>query len=738
MALRTFNSVGGFSVGENSQQIISQGGDITAANIASTNTVSAPIFEGVIGVGSSNQPNIHTVGNLTNLTVAGTLVTPNAIIANLSVVNADISGVLTGIDLVNSDVANIALVNANNISVSDTITTQTLHVTGVSTLGNLIVNGDTISGANVKIGALTMPQVDGVANSVMTSDGAGNITLKTLVQAGISGNTIQLGNPTTGNLINNNPAITTWTNTTYVTDAVDRLNEVLGKLVPPQPPVFPNNTTLAIQTMAPAGNVRVSSFTQTNNTTTGSKQATAGATIANYKRVAAYDTNTLNDVGPGDSGTVTVVKNSAVVGTKTIVEGTGNNGTVGELIISDNSDYGTKTGTALLFWYSYDAKASGTVTEGWNEVYLNNTSGSSTNAALWYYDASTPGTPVITQTSFVAPASTGSHITYSSGIPHYNSTAQFTFTGTVNRLSGDMYPLSDTFLTGTAGGMFQAPVSLTYATAGITTPLTRNLYVASGSATITTTVNVSANTGSSAVGPSLSAINSYATGSLTITPGATILSYASGATATPNENNIPVGVTAGTGATLATRTGGLAGTDTPATSGASVWTSSSALGSTDATVVGGAIKQDKTNYSTGYLPVGPDLSAQAATQYITFRFNRTAVSKFDISLTGKISGCWVAIPGSTLDTTAAGTNGWIDMSVAYAGAGKPGNGTGGNGSNGCALAGTMTLNTLTTQSKTCTFGTESSTNSTGNYIYVRFKLATGDSITALSFPNPTH
>ena len=89
MALRTFNSVGGFSVGENSQQIISQGGDITAANIASTNTVSAPIFEGVIGVGSSNQPNIHTVGNLTNLTVAGTLVTPNAIIANLSVVNAD-------------------------------------------------------------------------------------------------------------------------------------------------------------------------------------------------------------------------------------------------------------------------------------------------------------------------------------------------------------------------------------------------------------------------------------------------------------------------------------------------------------------------------------------------------------------------------------------------------------------------------------------------------------------------
>jgi hypothetical protein len=34
-----------------------------------------------------------------------------------------------------------------------------------------------------------------------------------------------------------------------------------------------------------------------------------------------------------------------------------------------------------------------------------------------------------------------------------------------------------------------------------------------------------------------------------------------------------------------------------------------------------------------------------------------------------------------------------------------------------------------------TFGTQSSTNATDNLILVRFKLATGQSITALSFSN---
>jgi hypothetical protein len=888
MALRTFNSVGGFSVGENSQQIITKDGNITAveanvsgnvnvignvaaANVTILGTLTAPLIDGILVANAASQPNIHTVGNLTNLAVDGNVeiggtatITGNVEIignlagsnagftnlsvANLSVVNADITGNLTGIDLVNSDVANIVQLNANTANITNAFVTianvttlnatdianvanlttanaaittanvttgniatlesanatitaaaittanvttgniatlesanatitnafvttgnistvnsenanvtgllvanvanlTTLNVSGTSTLGNVVVAADSISAGNlnisatgtVKIGNLTMPQTDGANGAVMTTDGTGNVTFKSLSEIGATGNAIVLGTPTTGNLVNNNPAITTWLTTTKVTDAVDKLNEVLGKLVPAQPPTFPNNTTLAINSLAPGGAMRITDFTQTDNTATGSKQKTGGTSVSNYKRVTAYDTNLIANVGPGFGGTVTAVKNGVTTGSRDIVEGTTNNGTYSDLVISNNVDYGTISGGALLFWYSFSAKASGTVGEGWNEVFLTDTEGTANSStATWYYDASTPGTPVVTKTAFTAPTANAVTTTSSSGIPHYNSNAQFTLEGTVNKLSGDFYPSSDTFLTGTAGGQFQAPVSKTYAAVGVTTPLERNLYVSSGSQAFTTTANVANVTGSSATGPSISAINGYATGSLAFAPGATILTINAADTSKPNENNIPVGITAGAGDSFAVRTGGLAGTDTPSTGSVAAWTSASALSTTDATVVGGAIKQDKTNYSTGYLPVGPDLSTQATTQYITFRIKRSAVSKFDISLTGKISGCWVSIPGSTIDTTAAGTNGWVDMSVAYAGAGIPGNGAGGNGSNGCALAGTMTLNSQATQSRTATFGTASSTNSTGNYIYVRFKLATGDSITALSFPNPTH
>jgi hypothetical protein len=226
---------------------------------------------------------------------------------------------------------------------------------------------------------------------------------------------------------------------------------------------------------------------------------------------------------------------------------------------------------------------------------------------------------------------------------------------------------------------------------------------------------------------------------LALTPGGNVLRINTASTATPNETNIVVGTFGSGGSASAVRVGGLATGATPATSGVAAWSSSAALPTYEATVVGGTVKNDTTNYSTGYFPVGPDLSTgRTGTQYITFRITRDATSKFDVAVTGKISGVQVALPGSSLDTTAAPTNGWIDATVAYGGAGAPGTGAGGNGSVGCALGGAVTVGSVVTQSKTITFGTLSSNSSTNNYIYVRFALAAGDSITALSFPNATH
>ena len=108
------------------------------------------------------------------------------------------------------------------------------------------------------------------------------------------------------------------------------------------------------------------------------------------------------------------------------------------------------------------------------------------------------------------------------------------------------------------------------------------------------------------------------------------------------------------------------------------------------------------------------------------------MSKFDITYAGNIAGMWVALPGSTIDSTS-GANGWLTMATAYAGAGIPGVNSPGNGSDGCALGGIVSLNTtVASTSKTCTFGTVSSSSTATNEIYVRIALTSGQTVTGLS------
>ena len=162
---------------------------------------------------------------------------------------------------------------------------------------------------------------------------------------------------------------------------------------------------------------------------------------------------------------------------------------------------------------------------------------------------------------------------------------------------------------------------------------------------------------------------------------------------------------------------------------------SSTLLATDATVVAAVMKYDVTNYSTGYLPVGPNLSSgRASSQYFTFKFTQASLQNFNINYTGTIAGLWVALPGSIIDTTAAPTKGWLDMSQAYNGIGIPGTGVGGNGNAGCSTNGAAILNSNGTYSVTFTPGSTSSVGS----VYVRVKLTSGQSLTALSIVTNTH
>ena len=165
-------------------------------------------------------------------------------------------------------------------------------------------------------------------------------------------------------------------------------------------------------------------------------------------------------------------------------------------------------------------------------------------------------------------------------------------------------------------------------------------------------------------------------------------------------------------------------------------------GTKEATIRLGVLKHDVTDYSTGYLPVGPDRSGDTGTQYFTFAFRRQTVANFDLNITSStgIAGCFIAAPGTTIDNTS-GLNGWLDTSVTYAGAGVPGSntGNGGNGSDGCAFTPGDRISTGTSLSGSFSFtlGSENMSNATGNVLLVRIALTSGQSISAISVGVPT-
>ena len=525
----------------------------------------------------------------------------------------------------------------------------------------------------------------------------------------------------------------------FLEERIANLGQVVDLLAPPSPDDISDETISILGTSS----ARITDFTQTDNSNTG-LSATPGTFVQYVKRDNDFQVSTLTQVGPGNSGTLEIVRNGNSTAAVTF-DDTVNNGTTtltDTLIISNNVDYGTISGDPLGFNYIYDAIALGTntVSEGWNTVKL--TQGDAeTNTVTWYSDQSDPGVPQVTNIS-ITPNAT-QHIVYSSSVPHYTHEQQFDISFDVNRLSGDFYPATDNFFdaspTPQLGSGLRAISDIDYTTAGLPTPLPRNYLVSSGTATITTTANVQYGTGISQPNTGVTATidNSYHTAPAEFLVADRILymfdDFTSGTPVDETKiivNNVGFGT--GDGYRVETTQG-----DTPAESTTyTAWVGqTSTLNDYDATVVGGVAQHDQTDYSTGYLPVGPDLTAnRSGAQYINFAFNRTATSKFKITYSGRVSGAWVRLPGTAIDNTST-LNGWMDATVPYEGIGVPGANTsaGGNGSNGCGLSSVFTTAQVFNQSVNVTFGTESSSNATNNTIVVRFKLEAGDNITNIKF-----
>jgi len=515
-------------------------------------------------------------------------------------------------------------------------------------------------------------------------------------------------------------------NSDHTKDSINELNFILGKLVPKAPDTFDG---LALSLTGTAGVGRLcQGFTPTNNT--GGSAPSAG-TQYTRNTDSTITTNYINDVGPGDAGTVTGKVNAVGVGTTTLDTGI-NNATSDAVQIADNKDAAQSTrnsGITSQFYQVYDVRLLNAASpDGFNKAFLTHGS-ATTDEVFWYEDPSTVSAPVISFSSVTNPSSPT--FSYSSGIPHYTqaSANAFTYVLTVTNASGDMYN-NNTFLTSDGqGSAFQNSGSKNYTNfAGGTNPPTRNYGVGTGVTTLITSIprdlhtTVTSNhfTRYDASTP----YGSHNNQRISFSTPMNIM----GTTARPNqidEDNISN--TAGNGNNGTRVNAGSTG-DNP-TAVYTSWGGGSAgsIATYEAAVRGGVLRHDQTNYSTGYLPVGPNYSSgRSAAQYYQLQLITPNVSEFNIVVTGTYSGCWVCMPdNSTWTTGLSNTNGWADMFTAYGGSGVPR-----NAAPGCASGTVMSGSSGTFK---CVFGTESSSNDTNNRILIRWRLNNGHSITAMSY-----
>jgi len=526
-------------------------------------------------------------------------------------------------------------------------------------------------------------------------------------------------------------------------DSIDELNYILGKLVPEQP------TTMDGVSLTLTGTTGTyylcAGFTPTNNTG-GAAPSAGSAYTRNTDQTVT--TNWLTEYGPGDSGTVTGHVNAVGVGTTTLNISFGlyavksDNGTYGSLQIANDKDAADSTrnvGITSLFYEVCDRRlVNAPCPNGYNKAHM--THGSATTGSVyWYEDPSTVGVPDMTFGTVTTPDPASHQVVYSSGVPHYTNTSANTFSYviTVTNCTGDMYYSNHNRLLWAEGATtgFTRPDQYKLFNEvkvnGVsgTHPPQRNFGVGTGATvTATHTPNNIHNTITSSHFHRWDCWTPYGSDQnerATISQAVNIMG-GNATTSQVDEDNINITGSLGVGSGNAVRTTATAASDNPTPSTTAFNANTTPPAVYEAIVRGGYLRHDQTNYSTGYLPVGPNLgSGRSGAQYFQVFFTRTSVSEFNINVSGSYSGCWVCMPdNSTWTTGLNSTNGWADMFAAYSGSGTPN-----NANTGCSDGGAMSGSSGTFK---CVFGEESSSNGAGK-ILVRFKLASGQSISTMSF-----
>jgi hypothetical protein len=495
------------------------------------------------------------------------------------------------------------------------------------------------------------------------------------------------------------------------------------------------------------------------------------STARRYTTTTTIDTNTVTNFYNGATGTLAAEINASDDGTKTFTSAENETGTFTSLVVSSNVDYDTVVGSyPQRFYLVASAKITKNLsayTVGVNALRLTHTTTGDTNYVHVVKDDITA-----VPTTTIGTVSEGTQGTYQyiSGVPYYNAgSPTLNITGTtVANFTGQAYQDTSsphevdngTDQESTSGNVINDS-NYTYADVdGAISMLTGgipNTDTGVGSAYTLGTLSVPITTlDNQEVVSTIQARSKNANGTGSYSETSTkiqVFKRSSGPTGLNKEDGgITVSDSLGGGFTDdAVRISGLGSLsgDTPSlfdSSNANYYTDhawSGAVtveGTNEAIARFGTIKHFTTDLSSGYLPAGPDLATGrdgGEAQYYTFAFRRTTVAKFSITISGKISGMFVALPGASTDTTAASTNGWMNCSEVYAGSGTPGDGTGGNGDANAGIAQNISEKvvdgtTYSNQTLSFNMGTANSSNATGNNILIRIKLESGDSVTALS------
>jgi hypothetical protein len=521
-------------------------------------------------------------------------------------------------------------------------------------------------------------------------------------------------------------------------DQIDDVNAI-PLLLPAEPDSFPASA-LSV-TSVPVSPAPLLCGNSVPDNTSGGSLPSVGTSVTRV-----VDTTPASDIiqnsGPGNTGTVTAVINTVADGSRAMTTGD-DSATYTSLVISNNEDYPPATPG---FWMDFDAQivSNSVLTQGHNRYKITHTAASDT-ADVYFILDNLNTVPTVASAGPVTVTQSSSNTAVSSGITHYTTGTVLNLNNaTMTNVSGETYYNGNPIrIDDTGENIMNGEETKTYAQVGISTPVDRQL-ISAQTLTSPITFTLDGGTIHNESNIRYRGRNVAGTGSF-VTVSATNILYMNGTTESHggnfvDEDNIYVDDSElGTSpvATNAQRIDTGTG-DTPAddfTGTSTDWSAVAILETHDASIVAGVCSHDETNYSTGYLPAGGDdlSSGRSGAQYVAFWFRRTPVSQFDIQITGTVDGCWVELAGES--NTYATTNGWWDMTLVYQGTGIPGTQGGANGNNGCAVGTAMPTGSAISNTRyTCTFGQGvSSSTATNNNIIVRFKLTSGQSITALSF-----